>query len=132
MITETILSKLKLYIQSMSKWTRKLFIERADLFLKLMNQRWTLTDGLANGMSRLLETFGIKSGTLLDLCCGNGRVSIFMAKKGYKAVGVDMSKTFIEDAKRKAEEQRIAESVTFLEGDVRKLKNVINSCPATL
>ena len=67
----------------MSNWTRKLFIERADLFLKLMNQRWTLTDGLTNGMSRLLEAFGIKSSTLLDLCCcGNGRVSIFMAKKG--------------------------------------------------
>lgn len=126
MITETILSKLKLYIQTMSNWTKKLFIERADLFLKLMNQRWTLTDGLANGMSRLLETFGIKSGTLLDLCCGNGRVSIFMAKKGFKAVGVDMSKTFIEDAKRKAEQHGVVKAVTFLEGDVRKLKNVIN------
>ena len=87
----------------MKSWTNKLFIERADLFLKLLNQRWPLTEGLTNGMTRLLKDNGITSGNLLDLCCGNGRISIHMAKKGFKAVGVDMSQAFLEDAKKKGE-----------------------------
>lgn len=111
----------------MSEWAKKLFIERSDLFLKLMNERWSRTEGLVNGMVKVLSDFGIASGNLLDLCCGNGRVSIYMAKKGFKTVGVDISKAFIEDAKKKAKEQGVSGSVTFLEGDVRKLKKVVKS-----
>ena len=111
----------------MKSWTDKLFIERADLFLKLLNQRWPLTEGLTNGMTKLLKDNGITSGNLLDLCCGNGRISIHMAKKGFKAVGVDMSQAFIEDAKKKAKENKVSNRVTFLQGDVRKLKKVVGN-----
>ncbi|MDH7478300.1 MAG: class I SAM-dependent methyltransferase [Candidatus Bathyarchaeota archaeon] len=76
-------------------------------------------------MVKVLSGFGITKGNLLDLCCGNGRISIHMAKKGFKAVGVDISKAFLEDAKRKAEEHNVSSMVTFLEGDVRNLKKVV-------
>jgi len=109
----------------MNDWINKLFVEHADLFLKLLNQRWAQTEELVNGMSRLLDGFGIKSGSLLDLCCGNGRVSICMAKRGFKTVGVDISRAFIEDARKKAGEHGVSSVVTFLEGDVRKLKKVV-------
>ena len=81
-----------------------MFIEHADIFLKIMNQRWLWAKESANEMVRILNDFGILSGNLLDLCCGNGRISICMALKGFKAVGVDISRPFIEDARRKAEE----------------------------
>lgn len=109
----------------MENWINELFIQRSDLFLKLMNQRWSKTEELANGMIRVLDSFGIRTGTLLDLCCGNGRISIFMAKKGFKAVGVDISKAFLEDGGRKAEGHGVDDRVTFLEGDVRRLKNIV-------
>lgn len=109
------------------KWVRKLFIERSDLFLRLMNTRWSPTEALVNGMVRVLSDFGITSGNLLDLCCGNGRVSIYMAKKGFKAVGVDISKAFIEDAHKKARQCNVSKNVTFLEGDVRRLKKVVGN-----
>jgi len=92
-----------------------------------MNERWPRTEALVNGMVKVLNEFGITSGNLLDLCCGNGRVSIYMAKKGFKSVGVDLSKAFIEDAKKKAQEHEVSSSVTFLEGDARRLKNVVKS-----
>jgi 2-polyprenyl-3-methyl-5-hydroxy-6-metoxy-1,4-benzoquinol methylase len=111
----------------MRDWINKLFIERSDLFLKIMNQRWTKTEQLVNGIVKLLDDFGIKSGNLLDLYCGNGRVSIHMAKKGFRAVGVDISKVFLEDAGRKAKEHGVSRLVTFLEGDVRKLKDVVGT-----
>ncbi|MEM3699640.1 MAG: class I SAM-dependent methyltransferase [Candidatus Bathyarchaeia archaeon] len=76
-------------------------------------------------MVNVLNSFGITTGNLLDLCCGNGRISICIAKRGFRAVGVDISKAFLEDAKRKAAENKVSNMVTFLEGDVRKLKEVV-------
>jgi SAM-dependent methyltransferase len=111
----------------MSDWTKKLFIERADLFLKLLNQRWPKTEELANGIVKVLRTFGIEKGKLLDVSCGNGRVSIHMAKRGFEAVGVDISKVFLGDARKKAEEHDVSRLVTFLEGDVRRLRDVVAS-----
>ncbi|NWG10845.1 class I SAM-dependent methyltransferase [Candidatus Bathyarchaeota archaeon] len=109
----------------MSNWTKKLFIRHADLFLKIMNERWSRTEESVNGMIKVLSNFGITSGNVLDLCCGNGRVSIYMAKKGFKATGVDMSKAFVEDARKKAKEHKVSKRTTFLEGDVKNLKRVI-------
>ena len=106
-------------------WVNKLFVDRSDLFLRLLNQRWLKTEELVNGMIKVLDGFGINSGNLLDLCCGNGRVSIHMAKKGFKTVGVDISRAFLEDANRKAKEHGVSNLVTFLEGDVRNLNKVI-------
>jgi len=80
-------------------------------------------------MTKLLNDCGIYSGNLLDPCCGNGRVSIYMAKKGFKSVGVDMSKVFLEDARRKAEANGVSDLVTFAEGDARKLKKVVGNPP---
>jgi SAM-dependent methyltransferase len=84
-----------------------------------------------NGIVKVLDDFGIKSGKMLDLYCGNGRTSIHMAKKGFTAVGVDISKAFLDDAKRRAKQHRVSGLVTFLEGNVRKLKQVVgpNSKP---
>lgn len=109
----------------MGKWTTKLFVEHADLFLKMLNQRWALTEELANGMAKLLAGHGIASGNVLDLCCGNGRISIHLAKKGFNVVGVDMSEALLKDGRRKAKEHKVSDSVTFLQGDVRKLKILI-------
>lgn len=108
-------------------WVSKLFVERSDLFLRLLNQRWSGTEKLVDGMTKVLDGFGIKAGHLLDLCCGNGRVSIHMAKKGFKAIGVDISRAFLEDAERKAREQGVSKLVTFLEGDIRKLEEVVRT-----
>jgi SAM-dependent methyltransferase len=108
-------------------WVSKLFIERSDLFLRLLNQRWPRTEKLVDGITKVLDDFGIKAGYLLDLCCGNGRVSIHMAKKGFKVVGVDISRTFLEDAEKKAREHGVSNLVTFVEGDIRKLVEVVKT-----
>ena len=108
-------------------WVSKLFVERSDLFLRLLNQRWSGTEELVDGITKVLDRFGIKAGHLLDLCCGNGRISIHMAKKGFKAVGVDISRVFLEDAEKKAREHGVSNLVTFLEGDIRKLVEVVKT-----
>ncbi len=113
----------------MSGWIQNLFVEHSDLFLKLLDLRWDRTEQLVNGMVDILKDHGITSGNLLDLCCGNGRVSVHMAKRGFRAVGVDISQAFIKEAKSKAEEHRVSDAVTFLQGDVRKLKEIVSDSP---
>ncbi|MBO3841062.1 MAG: class I SAM-dependent methyltransferase [Candidatus Brockarchaeota archaeon] len=109
----------------MEDWIRRIFIERADLFLKIMNERWPGAEALVDGMIRLLKDFGVEGGRILDLCCGNGRVAISFAKKGFTAVGVDLSPMFIEDAKARARELGVSKRTSFICGDARKLLSLI-------
>jgi ubiquinone/menaquinone biosynthesis C-methylase UbiE len=109
----------------MRDWTRRIFIERADLFLKIMNEKWIKTEALVDGMIRLLKDFNIESGRILDLCCGNGRVAITFAKKGFRAVGIDFSPMFIEDAKEKARELGVSKRTSFICGDARRLLSLV-------
>ena len=104
----------------------ELYDKYADIFLKLLNAKWKNTEKLTHNMAKYLEHYGINSGTLLDLCCGNGRISVHMAKLGYKAVAVDTAETFLKDGKQKAEQYGVSSSISFVNGDVRILKEVIH------
>ncbi len=57
--------------------------------------------------------------TLLDLCCGIGRHSIPLAKKGYRVTGMDFNPDYIKKAKSLALTQRTRP--VFIEGDMRKI-----------
>src|SRR3990170_1158659 len=59
------------------------------------------------------------SARILDLCCGYGRHSIELAKKGFEVVGVDISQKQIQRAKEYSVENHVG--VTFLMKDARKL-----------
>jgi len=58
--------------------------------------------------------------SILDLACGTGVHSVYFARKGYRVVGVDLSREMLEVAKRKARAERL--EVEFLEGDIRDLR----------
>jgi len=109
----------------MADWQRRMFIDRAELFLKVMNLRWQATEPLVDAMVKVLADLNITSGELLDLCCGNGRICIHMAKRGFHATGVDISGPFIEDARKKAHQYGVSGSIRFVEGDVRNLSKVL-------
>ena len=55
---------------------------------------------------------------ILDLCCGQGRHALTLAKKGYFVVGADLSRTLLEAAKFKATKQN---SARFVQADMRYL-----------
>jgi len=57
---------------------------------------------------------------ILDLCCGQGRHSLELARRGFKFVeGLDRSSYLIQKAKQQAKRENL--SVKFREGDARKL-----------
>jgi len=53
-------------------------------------------------LTELVESFPIKPCNALDLGCGTGTNSIWLAQQGFIATGCDISKTAIEMAKKKA------------------------------
>src|SRR3972149_3214928 len=95
-------------------WIRDVFVDKADLMLKVLNRRWPQAEQTVEGIVKVLGEHGIKSGRVLDLCCGNGRFSIYLAKKGFEVVGIDFSGRFINDAREKAIEHGVSDLTRFL------------------
>jgi len=46
----------------------------------------------------------IKKGKALDICCGAGTNTVYLAKKGFEVTGIDISPKAIEIAKKKAQQ----------------------------
>jgi len=57
---------------------------------------------------------------ILDLCCGVGRHSIELAKRGYEVTGVDITEHYLEKGKKKAEEEEL--DIEFVKEDMREFK----------
>ncbi len=57
---------------------------------------------------------------VLDLCCGPGRHSIELARRGFHVTGVDRTLKYLEIAKKKAEKENLV--VEFLQGDMRTFR----------
>jgi ubiquinone/menaquinone biosynthesis C-methylase UbiE len=69
----------------------------------------------------LVETY--KPKTSLELGCGLGRFSAFMAEQGIKATGIDFSSVAIEKAKKRV--ANAERKPTFMVGDVTNLGMII-------
>ncbi len=107
------------------EWINKLFIEKADLFLKVLNERWKNSEEEAGYIIKLLDKLEVsKDAQILEVGCGNGRIVINLAKHGYVVYGIDISPVLIDDAKKKAVEHSISERVKFYVGDARKLGEI--------
>lgn len=59
--------------------------------------------------------------TVLDAGCGDGVLSIMMAKKGAHVTGIDMSEPNIERARSAAQEEGVSGATTFAVGDSENL-----------
>ena len=58
---------------------------------------------------------------ILDLCCGQGRHLIALAKRGYTSLsGVDRSRYLVRLARRRARQENL--NIDFHEGDARKFR----------
>lgn len=96
----------------------------------LFNSLYLKTDGdvvennlnTENDVNILIKETGIKpDDRLLDLCCGQGRHSLELAKRGFRSVtGVDRSRYLIRLARKRA--KSLGFGITFSEGDARHFR----------
>ena len=75
------------------------------------------TEREVDGIVKLL---GLEGGeAILDLCCGHGRHSVALAKRGYRVTGQDLSEVFLRHAREAAEAQGV--TVRWVQGDMRQV-----------
>lgn len=65
----------------------------------------------------LFKEYGIKNGLLLDLGCGTGKLTRFLAEKGYDMIGVDYSYEMLDIAKGQSDD-----SILYLLQDMREFE----------
>ncbi len=102
---------------------------KPDWWQTLFNPFYLKTDGdvVNNDVATRKEIdlfFGILNFTpedvILDLCCGHGRHSLELARRGFKNIhGLDRSRYLIRKAKSQANKEGLI--VKFREGDARKM-----------
>ena len=61
----------------------------------------------ADFLTDIINSKKIEVGTALDLGCGTGMKSIFLAKNGFKVIGVDISQKAIEYANNNANKENV-------------------------
>lgn len=67
----------------------------------------------------VVKAMRLKKGeALLDLCCGTGRHSLLLAKRGLRVTGVDATEEYLREARWRA---RGGENPRFVRGDMRRL-----------
>lgn len=63
---------------------------------------------------------------LLDVPCGNGRLSFELAKRGLRVTGLDISKEFVEEARKRKQDEPPATAdpadLKFVLGDMRSIE----------
>jgi len=78
-------------------------------------RRLEATRGEIDGVVSLL---GIKpEASILDLCCGVGRHSLELARRGFQVTGVDRTRSYLDRASRQAETEGL--KVEFVQNDMR-------------
>src|SRR3989344_1270723 len=101
-----------------------------DWWKKLFNAVYLKTDGdvVENDsntqyeIDTLLKDFSITPDEkILDLCCGQGRHTMELYRRGFhNVIGIDRSRYLIRIAKRRA--QQLGHAIRFSEGDARKVR----------
>lgn len=56
---------------------------------------------------------------VLDLCCGPGRHSVLLARRGYKVTGLDLSESYLDLARRAASDAEVA--LEAVSADMREI-----------
>lgn len=66
------------------------------------------------------RTLGLKPGaSVLDLCCGQGRHSVQLAKRGFKVTGLDLNEEYLDLASKAAEAAKV--TIETVASDMREI-----------
>ncbi|HMO15277.1 MAG TPA: methyltransferase domain-containing protein [Pirellulaceae bacterium] len=101
------------------EWWRTLF---NSVYLKTDGDVVENADATNRELDAVIQVTGMSpTDRILDLCCGQGRHSLGLARRGYKnVVGVDRSRYLIRLARRRAKQEDLPAS--FHEGDARRFR----------
>lgn len=100
----------------MAQWYREFF---DDLYLRAY-RHYEAPERVQQEVDFIVEVLQLPMGALvLDLCCGQGRHSLELARRGYRVVGVDLSEALLYQARQRAEREGLP--VNFVQCDMRDI-----------
>ncbi len=100
----------------MAQWYREFF---DDLYLRVY-QPLEAPEKVRQEVDFIVKALDLPAGAkVLDLCCGQGRHSLELARRGFQVVGVDLSEALLYAARKRAESEGL--NVTFLHCDMREI-----------
>lgn len=109
-----------------SDWIRDVFIDKAHLFIEVLRRKGERGRREAEALARLLEKHGVpRGGRVVELGCGNGRVAVPLAVLGFRVTCLDVSRVFLEEAARLAEDMGVSGSVEVVEGDAWRVDELL-------
>jgi SAM-dependent methyltransferase len=84
--------------------------------------RWAEVPAVADGIITLsgIEDTLKAGGKIADLCCGMGRISNELARRGFSVTGIDITQSYLDSASEDAEAERL--SVDYIHQDVRNFR----------
>ena len=88
--------------------------------------RWAEVPVVADGVTRLagLDLYGSKSRNrgpaVLDMCCGFGRITLELARRGFITTGVDITASYLRTAREDSSHEGL--EIEFIQKDVRGFK----------
>ena len=84
------------------------------------DKRWAEVSGVADSLIRLAALNPKNSPKVLDLCCGMGRISAELARRGLNVCGVDICEAFLEAAREDAAHEGL--DIEYIKADARNFK----------
>jgi SAM-dependent methyltransferase len=90
--------------------------------------RWAEVPAAADGITRMARLSsgrkpqpGASGGPrAADLCCGFGRISLELARRGFTVTGVDITQSYLDTAREDAAYEQL--EIEFIQEDVRRFK----------
>jgi len=111
--------KMPNYYDEKEKW-----IARLDAFAKFYDEVWPFTDDLEFWIKMVKKWVPFKTQQeieILELGSGTGRVTLYLAERGYKVTGLEISEKMIGvyEEKKKNYPKEVQERVKVLKNDIR-------------
>jgi SAM-dependent methyltransferase len=107
-------------------WTEELFEKHPGLFLKMLEERVEFAKCEVDLLLECLSELGFKPRNILDLNCGIGRHSVELGKRGINVLGTDLSRLYIEIARKRARAEGVESRVRFEKADMRRIASTLS------
>jgi SAM-dependent methyltransferase len=108
-------------------WASLVYETKASIYRSVLEAGLKTAPGEVKGIVKLFKSHGIHAGSdILDVACGIGRHSVYLAKAGFRVTGIDPSYTFLARARALAAKEGVSQKVHFAHGRFSNLLDVLS------
>jgi SAM-dependent methyltransferase len=108
-------------------WAARVYETNASIYQSILEAGLKTAPAEVKGMAKLFKRNGVADGSyILDVACGIGRHSVFLARAGYQVTGLDPSSNFLARAKELATEKGVSQRARFVLGWFSNMLEVLD------